>query len=223
MRQNYRQEIDSLRALAVIGVIIFHYFPKLLPGGYLGVDLFFVISGYVISYQIYKNLKNKKFNLKVFYIKRVKRILPPTFFVLLICSFASLYLFTISDLVQYSKSLFFSLSFSSNIFFWMTGGYFSSSDELKPLLHLWSLSVEEQFYIFFPITFLFLIKLFKNINLLFFVVFFITLLSYFLNYYIIQLGGTNPAFFLLPTRIWNFGFGILAMIYYVNNSKQTHS
>ena len=108
MRQNYRQEIDSLRALAVIGVIIFHYFPKLLPGGYLGVDLFFVISGYVISFQIYKNLNNKNFNLKIFYIKRIKRILPPTFFVLLICSFVSFYLFTISDLIQYSKSLFFS-------------------------------------------------------------------------------------------------------------------
>jgi len=223
MRQNYRQEIDSLRALAVIGVIIFHYFPKLLPGGYLGVDLFFVISGYVISFQIYKNLNNKNFNLKIFYIKRIKRILPPTFFVLLICSFVSFYLFTISDLIQYSKSLFFSLSFTSNIFFWMTGGYFTTSDELKPLLHLWSLSVEEQFYIFFPIVFLFLVKLFKNYNSLFFVVFFITLISYLLNYYIIQLGGSNPAFFLLPTRIWNFGFGILAMIYYVNNSKQTHS
>ena len=223
MKQYYRPEIDSLRALAVIGVIIFHYFPKSLPSGYLGVDLFFVISGYVISYQIYKNFNKNNFSLKNFYLRRIRRIIPATLFLLLICSVISFYLFVFSDLTQFSKSLFSSLSFTANIYFWLTGGYFTTTDELKPLLHLWSLSIEEQFYIFFPFFFLILIKFFRNKFIFFVVILSITLISFFLNYYIIYIGGANPAFFLLPTRIWNFGFGILAMVYFVNNSKKIHN
>ena len=97
MKQYYRPEIDSLRALAVIGVIIFHYFPKSLPNGYLGVDLFFVISGYVISYQIYKNFNKNNFSLKNFYLRRIRRIIPATLFLLFICSVISFYLFVFSN------------------------------------------------------------------------------------------------------------------------------
>ena len=159
MKNSYRDEIDVFRSIAVIAVIIFHYFPNLLPGGYLGVDLFFVISGYVISLQIYEYYLNKNFTFKNFYYRRIKRIFPATFFLLLVCSFISYYLFTLSDLISFAKSVFFSISFTSNIYFWLTGGYFFPNDELKPLLHLWSLSVEEQFYIFFPFLFFLAIRL----------------------------------------------------------------
>ena len=223
MKFGYRDEIDTLRSIAVIAVIIFHYFPKILPGGYLGVDLFFVISGFVISYQIYKNFNNNNFSFKNFYLKRIRRILPATFFLLIVCSILSSYLFVLSDLIAFSKSLFFSLTFTSNIYFWLTGGYFTTNDELKPLLHLWSLSIEEQFYIFFSIIFLIFLKFIKNKKTLFFIIFLISLISFVLNYFLIKLGGSNPAFFLLPTRIWNFGFGVLAMIFFVNNKKKSHS
>ncbi len=222
MKNSYRDEIDVFRSIAVIAVIIFHYFPNLLPGGYLGVDLFFVISGYVISLQIYEYYLNKNFKFKNFYYRRIKRIFPATFFLLLVCSLISYYLLTLSDLISFAKSVFFSISFTSNIYFWLTGGYFFPNDELKPLLHLWSLSVEEQFYIFFPFLFIILLKFIKNKKLFFIIIFFICLLSFYLNSFVIKIGGSNPAFFLLPTRIWNFCFGVLAMFYFVNFNKRKH-
>ena len=197
----YRKEIDFLRAVAVIYVILYHYFPNFLNRGYLGVDLFFVISGFLISYQIYHQIINKSFSLKNFYIRRIKRILPATLFTLIIVFFISLYLFTYNDFYSSFQSIIYSLFFSSNFFFWLDGGYFGPNDELKPLLHLWSLSIEEQFYIIFPGIFLIFLKFFKNKNILFFTILIVTILSLILNILLINIGGSNPAFFLLPTRL----------------------
>ncbi len=215
----YRKEIDFLRAIAVLFVIIYHYFPNFLPKGYLGVDLFFVISGFLISFQIYNQTIKNNFSFKDFYIRRAKRILPVAILTLIVVCFISLCLFTDKDFYSFFESLIYSLFFSSNFFFWLDGGYFGPNDELKPLLHFWSLGIEEQFYIFFPIFFIFLIKLLKNKNILFFIVFLIILLSLGLNIFLTNIGGANPAFFLLPTRVWNLGFGVLAMLILIKKGE----
>jgi len=222
LKKTYYKEINFLRFLSITSVVIYHYFPKIISKGYLGVDLFFVISGFLISLFLFREITNKKFKLLNFYNRRIKRIIPATIFLLSFVSFISFILFTRIDLINYSKSLIYSIFFSSNIFFWLDGGYFGPSDKLKPLLHLWSLGVEEQFYILFPIFFLIAIKIFKNINNLIFLVFLISLISLLLNIFLLNIGGYNPAFFLLPTRIWNFGLGILAMLIFVSKRK-THN
>ena len=220
MNNIYIKEINFLRFLSILTVLIYHYFPKIIPRGYLGVDLFFVISGFLISLHIYKEIKFKKFRIFNFYNRRIKRIIPATIFLLLFVSLASFTMFTNVDFINYSKSLIYTLFFSSNIFFWLDGGYFGPNDKLKPLLHFWSLSVEEQFYIFFPVLFFFFVKLFKKINTLILAIFIITILSLSLNIFLINLGGLNPAFFLLPTRIWNFSIGVLAMLLFVSNKEK---
>mgnify|MGYP001318019529 FL=1 len=181
MKKIYIKEINFLRFLSIITVVIYHYFPELIPRGYLGVDLFFVISGFLISLYIFKEIKNKKFDLLNFYNRRIKRIIPATIFLLFFVSLISLLMFTNVDLINFSKSLIYSIFFSSNFFFWLDGGYFGPNDRLKPLLHFWSLGVEEQFYIFFPFLFYLIVKFIKNINILILSIFIITLLSFFSN------------------------------------------
>ena len=222
MKLNYRKEIDFLRALAVTFVIIFHFYPSFLPNGYLGVDMFFVISGFLISYQIFISVKDRKFSLKEFYIRRLKRILPASIFVLVAVFIISKFLLIDNDFLKFYQSLIYSLFFSSNFFFWFDGGYFGPNDELKPLLHYWSLAIEEQFYLIFPLAFLFFLKFFKKNSNLISLVLIIIGISLFLNITLIYLGGAIPAFFLMPTRIWNLCFGVLAMLLFINNNK-THS
>ena len=149
MEKFRRNEIDFLRAISVIAVIIFHLNKEFFPLGYLGVDLFFVISGYLITRNILKDYKDKKFSFKIFYLKRIRRILPALLVVLLVTTIASTFILLVADINKFSESMLASLGFVANFYFWITGGYFSTSDELKPLLHLWSSSVEEQFYLFF--------------------------------------------------------------------------
>ena len=149
-----RADIDTLRAISVISVIIFHLEQSYFPNGYLGVDIFFVISGYVITKSIIKDFSKDKFNFLEFYYKRIKRILPVFLIVLSSTFLFSLFIFLIADLNRFLESLLSSLGFVSNFYFWITGGYFSTNDQLKPLLHIWSLSVEEQFYLFFLFFFI---------------------------------------------------------------------
>jgi len=220
LKKNYIKEINFLRFLSITSVIIYHYFPKIIPKGYLGVDLFFVISGFLISLYLYREIPTKNFRLSIFYNRRIKRIIPATIFLLFFVSLIAFILFTNFDLIKFSKSLIYSIFFSSNFFFWLDGGYFGPNDKLKPLLHFWSLGVEEQFYIFFPALFYFIIKYSKSKTLIFYLIFILSILSLFFNIFLINLGGSNPAFFLLPTRIWNFGFGILAMLIFVSQKKK---
>ncbi|AWF81116.1 hypothetical protein BTJ40_09970 [Microbulbifer sp. A4B17] len=208
----YRKEIDGLRFFAVAPVVLFHYYPDLLPLGYLGVDLFFVISGYLITQLIIRDVDEGSFNLVRFYIRRIRRILPAVLVVFSFVLISGLIFFISSDLINLSASLLTSLLFVSNIYFWRSGGYFGASDELKPLLHSWSLSVEEQFYLVFPCLLLLLTRLSKN--KLFYIVLacLVILVSVGLNIFIVSIGGENPAFFLTPTRIWELAVGVLAAL-----------
>ena len=207
----YRTDIDGLRALAVITVVIFHFFPNLLALGYLGVDIFFVISGYLITKHLIENDRNNFFSyLKLFYSKRVKRLFPALFVFLFISTICISLVFLKPDLQSYFNSLVATKTIWANWFFWRDGGYFGGNDQLKPLLHMWSLSVEEQFYLIYP-SFIFILILtvnkFKN-GVLFGVVT-ATFLSLGLWLYLNSIGGGVPAFFLTPTRAWQFGLGAI--------------
>jgi peptidoglycan/LPS O-acetylase OafA/YrhL len=148
----YRPDIDGLRAVAVLSVLVFHAFPSALPGGFIGVDVFFVISGYLITSIIGADLSEGRFSLADFYSRRVRRIFPALLLVLIACyAFGWFTLFT-DEFEQVGKHIAGGAGFVSNILFWNESGYFDSSAETKPLLHLWSLGIEEQFYIVWPIV-----------------------------------------------------------------------
>ena len=210
----YRPEIDGLRALAVLSVTVFHFFPQTLQfgfNGHLGVDIFFVISGFLIGKYIIKELNKDKFSFKQFYWRRVKRILPAAFTTLIVTTIAAIIILTPYDLAAYFKSQLAAISFTPNIYFWRVGGYFGDLDSLKPLLHFWSLGIEEQFYLFFPLTLYLIYKVLGQRFLLASVIL-ISILSLCMNVFLLKIGGANPAFFLLPTRVWQFGFGCIAAI-----------
>ena len=146
----YRPDIDGLRAFAVLSVVLYHAFPKVVRGGYVGVDIFFVISGFLISSILFTELTEDRFSFATFYGRRIRRIFPALavcFTAVLAYGFVSL---MPSELAQLGKHVFFGAGFLSNIALWSESGYFGSAATLKPLLHLWSLGIEEQFYILWP-------------------------------------------------------------------------
>jgi len=148
---DYRADIDGLRALAVLPVLLFHAFPAKLPGGFVGVDVFFVISGYLITSIILKALDEGSFSTIEFYRRRVSRLFPALLTVLASCALAGWLMLMPDELERLGKHLAASAVFSSNFVFWQESGYFDHAAEGKPLLHLWSLAVEEQFYILWPL------------------------------------------------------------------------
>lgn len=203
----YRADIDGLRAIAVLAVVIFHFRKTALPNGFLGVDLFFVLSGFLITSIIVKEFRENRYSLSGFYERRVRRIMPALLLVLIPTAIVSLVILLPSDLVGFSKSLISTLGFVSNIYFWRDTNYFAPIAETKPLLHMWSLSVEEQFYIFYPLILIFFLKYLKNY--LFHIVFLICIISYGLNVFFNYVGGASPAFFMFPTRAWELCAGAL--------------
>ena len=212
MNKSRRIDIDVLRAISVVSVIIFHLDKNLFPLGYLGVDIFFVISGYLITKIIIKDLENKKFSFKNFYLRRIRRILPAFLVVLFATILFAFFILLTSDFKVFIESMLASLGFFPNIYFWITGGYFGTNDELKPLLHLWSLGVEEQFYLFFPIIFFLIFQKFSKLKNKVFSILLITFISYFINIFFINKGHLDPNFFLFPTRTWQFGLGVIAAL-----------
>lgn len=158
----YRSDIDGLRALAVLSVVIFHINKTWLPGGFIGVDIFFVISGYLITGIIYREIVDGEFSFADFYKRRIKRILPVFFLVVTITSIVSSLVMLPSDFLYFMKSVGSTLAFSSNMFFGYAVDYFSPNTEEYPLLHTWSLAVEEQYYILFPFALLLFNKILKN-------------------------------------------------------------
>ena len=159
---NHRREINGIRALAVVSVILFHAGFTAFSGGFFGVDIFFVISGYLITKLIAEELENGTFSLLNFYERRVRRIIPALLFVML-CTLPFAWFWMIpQDLEDFSRSLISIPFFLSNFLFYSTSDYFSTSSEFKPLIHTWSLAVEEQYYILFPLFLMFIWKLGKK-------------------------------------------------------------
>lgn len=156
----YRPDIDGLRAIAVLSVVLFHAFPASLKGGFIGVDIFFVISGYLITTILLKSLDNKTFSLSDFYGRRIKRIFPALILVLVATYLLGWMTLTADEFMQLGKHIISGAAFVSNFALWGESGYFDTSAQLKPLLHLWSLGIEEQFYIVLPLA-LYLCNRFK--------------------------------------------------------------
>ncbi len=215
---NYRREIDGLRAIAVLPVMLFHAGFEAFSGGFVGVDIFFVISGYLITRIIVDELENGTFSIINFYERRARRILPALFLVMLVClPFAWFWLYP-SDMKEFLQSLVAVSVFASNIFFWRESGYFDTAAELKPLLHTWSLAVEEQYYALFPLFLILFWRLGKSWIIVTLGVLFVTslILAYWGAY-------TKPAsvFYLLPTRGWELLLGSFSAIYLSRpNQKQ---
>ena len=211
----YRPEIDGLRAVAVISVILFH--ANIITGGFLGVDIFFVISGYLISYQIINEIKqNGKFSFSNLYKRRVKRILPVLFVIKLITLILGIIFFNPSNLNDLASSAISSLFFISNLYFWDNSlDYNAQSAIFHPLLHTWSLSVEEQFYILFPLFLVFFHE--KRLML---VLISISIVS-FICANILSLYYNSLNFYLIITRIWEFVFGFFAAHNHVYQKRTT--
>jgi peptidoglycan/LPS O-acetylase OafA/YrhL len=146
----YRPDIDGLRAIAVLAVVIFHAFPNWLKGGFIGVDIFFVISGYLISSIIFESLDKGTFSFAEFYARRIRRIFPALILILMTCFILGWFSLLSNEFRQISKYVAAGAGFVSNLVLWNDAGYFDNSTEKKPLLHLWSLGIEEQFYIIWP-------------------------------------------------------------------------
>jgi peptidoglycan/LPS O-acetylase OafA/YrhL len=148
----YRRDIDGLRAIAVLSVVAYHAFPKALPGGFIGVDIFFVISGFLISKILLDGLADGTFRFRDFYRRRVKRIFPALILVLATCASVGWFVLTPSDFRALGKHIVAGSVFVSNLLLWQEASYFDTAAKLKPLLHLWSLGVEEQFYLIWPLA-----------------------------------------------------------------------
>ena len=203
---NYRREIDGLRAFAVVQVILFHAGFSVFNGGYVGVDVFFVISGYLITSILIAELQKGEFSILRFYERRVRRILPALFVIVFSCLPFAYFWMLPPQLEDFSQSLLAVLTFSSNILFWQEEGYFAATVELKPLLHTWSLAVEEQYYLLFPIFMIFVWRFGRKV--VFWTVIAITLVSFILAEWGSRIDAT-ASFYLIPFRAWELFAGSL--------------
>ena len=196
----YRPDIDGLRAVAVLSVILFHIDKRLIPGGFVGVDIFFVISGFLISLHILQEIEAGKFSIVEFYRRRIKRIAPPMLVVVLITIIAAQFLMIPEDAERAADSALWSLVSLANVYFWwhQDTSYFSAASSELPLLHLWSLGVEEQFYIIWPIV---LFLLYRKLHSKLFVVFtgLIAIASYAAGQYWF-VSDSSFVYYMLPTR-----------------------
>ena len=195
---NHRKEVDGLRSIAVLTVILYHANFSFFSGGYIGVDVFFVISGYLISSIIYKEILNAEFKFLSFYERRIRRIFPMIFTVLFVTIPIAFILYSPQELRNFFQSVFSTVTYSSNIYFWKKTGYFSQTIDSLPLIHTWSLAVEEQYYIIFPILFVLTAKIGKwFINISFAL---LALISIILCFWFFQ--GNEMNFFFMPMRAW---------------------
>ena len=200
----YRPEIDGLRAIAVTSVVLFHIDVNIFSGGFIGVDIFFVISGYLITSVIKTEVEQKRFSLVGFWERRARRILPPLIFMACVCIVFSIILLTPVDFKNFSQSLAALATFSSNILFWTQTGYFAAPAEVKPLLHTWTLAVEEQFYLLFPIFFLLACRYLKGALI------WILVAGASISFSVSVWGVTHEpiaTFYLIPTRAWELLIG----------------
>ena len=214
----YRADIDGLRAVAVLSVVVFHAFPQWIRGGFIGVDIFFVISGFLISTIIFSNLESATFSLLEFYIRRIKRIFPALLVVLVFSYIVGWFVLLPSEYSELGKHITSGVFFVSNLTLWSESGYFDTTAEVKPLLHLWSLGIEEQFYLLWPVILIFAWK--KKYNLMTLILAFGTI-SYFLNVKGIKEDAT-ATFYSPQTRFWELLCGALLAWTSINASKNLH-
>jgi len=199
----YRADIDGLRAVAVLMVVIYHAFPHALPGGFIGVDVFFIISGYLISSILFQGIHAGTFSITDFYSRRIRRIFPALSVVLIATGVFGWFSLRADEFQQLGKHIAAGAGFVSNIVLWGESGYFDNAAETKPLLHLWSLGIEEQFYFFFPIVLWLAWR--RRLNLLI-VTSVIAVLSFSWNLY--QYNTDTTALFYSPlTRFWELMIG----------------
>lgn len=215
LHPEYRPDIDGLRSLAIFSVLIFHGFPNVVKGGFIGVDVFFVISGYLISLNVFKSFQNNSFSFIDFYSRRILRIFPALIIILIACSIAGWLILYPDEYKQLGIHIFGGATFSSNYLLWYESGYFNKTSDLKPLLHLWSLGVEEQFYIVWPLL---LIASRKTIGILS-----ACLIAGFLSLCIcITTANSDPtqAFYAPHTRFWELMTG--SVLAWMKIHKQFH-
>lgn len=210
----YIPSIDGLRALAVLSVILFHGFPNIFPGGFIGVDVFFVISGYLITQIIVTQVASKEFSFADFYSRRIRRIFPALIFVFISVYGLGWFVMLPGEFMQLGKHILAGASFVSNWVYWLEAGYFDELAELKPLLNLWSLGVEEQFYIFWPCIILALMRWKFNLRN---VLIGLILTSFLVNILLVK-AHPSATFYLPFARTWELGLGGLIAIYF---SKKT--
>ncbi|QWD70703.1 acyltransferase family protein [Polynucleobacter sp. UB-Siik-W21] len=210
----YRKDIDGLRAVAIMAVLLFHYFPHRIPGGFLGVDIFFVISGYLISKITLTEVACGNFQLTIFYYKRIRRIFPALILVLIFCLVLGYLALFPSEYLSLGKYIAAGASFTTNIILWEELGYFDINAQYKPLLNLWSLSVEEQFYIIWPLILLFYkTKKLETITV-------IILIFSFIAYILVLNSDPAAAFYIPITRFWEILCGVvLANLELLNSNK----
>jgi len=205
----YRPDIDGLRAVAIIWVIAFHAFPEMAPGGFVGVDVFFVISGFLITSIILKGLERGEFSFAGFYAGRVRRLLPALCLMLITLLVAGWHFFLADEFRSLGKNVLAGIAFVSNFVLWQESGYFDSAAESKPLLHLWSLGIEEQFYIAWPLLLYVARK--RGMNLLHLSVG-LALASFALNAWLVHRDPV-ATFYLPVTRFWEILAGsMLALV-----------
>lgn len=211
-RISFREDINGLRAIAVLSVVFYHADIEFFKGGWLGVDVFFVISGYLISNVILSELNEDKFSFKSFYLRRIKRIFPGLFFVLTLTIPFAYFLLSPKAMNEYLESLLATILFYSNFHFQNLDFYISESTKVMPLIHSWSLAIEEQFYILFPLL---TVLVYKNLRQYFtLVIIFLTTFSIYINTLIQE----SYKFYQLQFRAWELLIGVLVMIFGSNIS-----
>jgi peptidoglycan/LPS O-acetylase OafA/YrhL len=203
----FREDIQGLRALAILSVLICHCFPDFLPGGYIGVDVFFVISGYLIYSVISRGISNGNFKIYTFYVNRIKRILPALYLVLTCTLTAGLFVLAPRQFRELGRTAFSTILFVSNFDFMSLSNYFAEIGRFKPLLHTWSLSVEEQFYFVFPWFVIIIHKIPRIYGIFIYVS--LVILSVLLSNFLI---GDNPtvSYYLMPSRAFELLVGAIS-------------
>lgn len=219
MKNNFRNDINGLRAIAVIAVVLFHFKPTWVPGGFAGVDVFFVISGFLMTGIIFRGLEEKNFSILKFYMARANRIIPALALLCLILLIFGWFYLTPIEYRALGKHTATSISFLSNFIYWLEAGYFDKASHEKWLLHTWSLSVEWQFYIIYPLVLVAMRKLISIKTMKFFLG--LGTVIGFIFCIIATSKWPNPSYYLLPTRAWELMIGGMAYLYPLSLKTQS--
>ncbi len=207
MRRDYREDIDWLRAIAVLAVVAFHFEAPAVYGGFVGVDIFFVISGYLITGIIQSEIKDGAFSFAQFYERRLRRLLPALYAMVALTAIPSFHYLLASERSEFFRSAAAVVTFTSNVFFWLQTGYFDHAAVEKPLLHTWSLAVEEQFYLALPLLVWGLMRFVRDSRVVPVALGVLALASFALCVWLMRTDRSADAFFMSPPRAWEFLLG----------------